>query len=213
MKRYLLLLAVMVLGFAGSAQADPACTAGTVVIGPGAVSSCTVAGLTFSGFGALNAFGAVPNVGIVINPTVVNGFLVLNFSMSPLGPGDDFFFFFTVTGGISGIDLSVGGTGAVIDEIACSSPIPTTGPDAFTCPGGNLLASVTGFSQGGNVIAFFPNGSLVNPVYIFKDIGVSADGGSLSTFNQSWHVPEPATLALFGMGLLGLAGVRRKISL
>jgi hypothetical protein len=62
---------------------------------------------------------------------------------------------------------------------------------------------------------------LTSPAYIYKDISVdgrtgnvfgAADAGALSGFTQSFHtaVPEPMTLSMMGLGLLGLGLVRRR---
>jgi hypothetical protein len=104
---------------------------------------------------------------------------------------------------------------------------------------GNLADSITwtmGFADSNNPIsiAFYDiNGNVVNAispnllsgynVYTFSGLGVFAglsifnntDPAGLRyqnfSYNQVTGIPEPTTLLLLGLGLLGVAGVRRKL--
>jgi hypothetical protein len=77
---------------------------------------------------------------------------------------------FEVTGGVSQLDLALGGTDATVTERACStSPIPTTGPAAFLCPTGQLGA-VSDFSNDPSAPVFSLPFASTSPIYIFKDI-------------------------------------------
>ena len=143
----------------------------------------------------------------------------------------DEWFYFQVDGGVNGIDLTVGGNqNASITEKVCLTPInPSTGNN---CTGGdavNRLAflTVTGGSSAKVMFSapfFDPNtnnggagtaytGGYVQTIYIYKDIllqGPAQNGTSeLSSFSQSFAIPEPMTMALFGSGLLALGLVRR----
>jgi hypothetical protein len=205
-------IAAVVLGLmiAPAAKADPACTNASIVIGAGAISSCSFGGLTFSNFAAVNA-GAVPSplVIAVTFTTDASGNILVSFNPNLTSPVQDLWFFFTVSGGINAIDLAVGGLNATINETACSVLIPL---NSGICPSANILANINA-TTGNTAIGNFPGGTAVSPVFIFKDINVQT-GGSLTNFQQSFHpVPEPGTLALFGSGLLSIAGlIRRKLS-
>ncbi|WP_374580533.1 PEP-CTERM sorting domain-containing protein [Pseudoduganella sp.] len=88
---------------------------------------------------------------------------------------------------------------------------------------GNLLASLSLAANTGNC-AGDPNGSFCqfDPVGVaFAGIARSVDFGgaadfiafdnvTLGTSNPTQDVPEPGTLAMFGLGLAGLARLRRK---
>ena len=58
----------------------------------------------------------------------------VSFNPNPKGGANqDEQFLFTVTGGLSQIDLSLGGSDATITERACANPIATAGPLAVLC--------------------------------------------------------------------------------
>src|SRR5262249_55088855 len=64
-------------------------------------------------------FGVVPYVDIPFNPN-------LPFGVPPAYP-QDIHFFYTVSGGVNQIDLSVGGVGAMIIETACRTQLASQG--------------------------------------------------------------------------------------
>ena len=84
------------------------------------------------------------------------------------------------------------------------------GPYAFTNPGTVLTETDPGFPFVQN--DFVPSG--VNISYLWSAGWTPASfNGEVFTFTGS-SVPEPGTLALFGSGVLGLAGLfRRKMNL
>jgi len=73
---------------------------------------------------------------------------------------------------------------------------------------GNMLAFLTAFGTGPATSAIF---ATADPIWIFKDI--NANGSSISEVNQvytSSTVPEPMTLSMMGVGLLGLGLISRR---
>jgi hypothetical protein len=214
MKKALVLISALLL-VAFSASAAPVC-APALGGSPDNVLvqdfSCSVGPLTFSNFLLVN-MGGSPSGTMTLRTDWVGSEIYLNFNPSlTAGAGltTDEYFYFQVTGGILGVDLSVGGTGASITERVCLTPIDRNSGN--NCTGGlaNQLAAMTNASGVSAVhSALFPSAS---PVYIFKDIllqGPQNGSAELSTFSQSFTVPEPMTMALFGSGLLALGLVRR----
>jgi len=150
----------------------------------------------------------------------VTGSVSLNLNPN-LESAQDESLLFEVTGGVTKLDLALGGTDAQVTERACSSPIPTTGPTAFLCPTGSLLGTVSDFSNDPNAPVFSSPFATTSPIYIFKDIETGngsptsdVGSGQLSELNQSFEVgsavPEPVSLLLLGTGLLSLGLLRRK---
>jgi len=231
MKKALVLMGALLL-VAVSASAAPACVNATSVLSAG--FACSFGGLTFSNFSLANAGGSPSGTMDLVNFGYgADGSVVLNFNPSLTAVGaavTDEWFYFTVTGGVGGIDLSVGGNpAATITERACLTPISLM--EANICTGGDALnrlafLTVSGgasskvlfsapYANGGAGTAYAAmGGGYVPTIYIYKDIllqGPGANNGTteLSAFSQSFAVPEPMTMALFGSGLLALGLVRR----
>ena len=227
--RKLATLALAVISTTGALIAAPiSCSSGNPqdVLTLNSAGGCTFGGLTFNNFQVVPAAGnpnpEVDLVSAVFTDNVVNLQFNPNMSAPPSGGNQDIHFFFTVSGGVDQVDLSVGGVNATIAELVCKSAIPTTSP---SCAPANTLSNIVAYSAGPNSAtstAFAPAGL----IYVYKDIGVSPNspsgaGGALTNFNQSFHVngnfgplgdvPEPFTSALFGSGLAALGIFRRKL--
>jgi len=203
-----------------------------LVINPNDLNEpCTIGALTFSNFSyALNtgAFTtAVPDVATSF--TQASPVVLLEFNPN-LAAGSDLALEALVAGGINEVDLSFNGFGGTgdVNEVVCT--IFTTngtigGPGG--CPTADVLAvlnvngsgtvtaaagaACTGGCTATNVggVAQVNFGNAVSSLWFFKDI--NSGNTSFSEVEESFGVPEPMTLSLLGVGLLGLGLLRKRM--
>lgn len=217
--RFLTLKTVGVLAMAFAFWALPARAMAIPAVCGGGVDvttyteGCTVDGLLFSEFAVLDAGADTVLVNAVL-AQLVGGTVFFTFNPNLTGTGiDDIHFFFKVStldgsANIVGVDLENMGIGNTsIQESLCTVSWLTGG---FGCvgKGGSLIGTGLLALSGQFDNDFF---APVSSAYVFKDI-FKGEGGHLTAFTQSFHVPDGgSTLALLGLGLLGLRTARRKL--
>ena len=165
------------------------------VFGGSPADACTDYGLTFSNFSVyINSGFSSPTPFSMTVAFLTDGSVVFG---SSLVTGEDINLQYKIVSGITTEILSSGGsTGTGVTENVCSTQ--------QTIPGGTCSGTVLGSGSvtGAQTLPITITANSAD--WIFKDIS------GTSAFTER-VVPEPMTLSLMGVGLLGLGLLRKKV--
>ncbi len=205
-----LLCIALATGVLQMASADTICASPVSVTAGGSSPTFSCDGVTFSNFVLSGVTGGATGRLDILSVTVSStGNIVLSENPN-LGAAQHENLWFTVSGSLSSVDLSVGGTAATVTERVCQNPIPMGGALNGLCTDASGTTNMTPLAN-----LTVHSGDLGQPVtvavprmttyYVYKDIATGT-GGGLSDMNESFHaastVPEPASMLLLGSGLM-----------
>ncbi len=210
-----MVFASALLGAVGTMRASSVCTAGPVDLAASTVISC--GGLTFSDFGVVSAAPGTNATVTFVGATSVKGNVAINFNPGLSGSSGpkDLWLYYAISGApVDSVQLTIGGTGASVDEVVSGAPIARNGPEANVCSG-STLANLAEFSPPAQACSTETSAPM-DSLHVFRDVGV-ARAGELSNLSQVYRVPgesqvpEPVTAGLIGAGLVvvGWLGRRR----
>lgn len=215
-----ILVSALVLAFSGLALSDPipACASGSlgsyVALGS---TGCTVGNLLFYDFVVVPSPTSILNnvldSGVTPLTTANNPGLAFNVGLPFAPPGGsqdvaiDYLVMVEAGPPITDSSIaSVPSNGATFGEAECLGGSFSNG-----CTGGTQLSLTSNSSTPGDANTFSPTSS------IGVNLDISSDDGVISNEQVNYSlgssaVPEPASLTLFGIGLLGVAFLlRRKV--
>ena len=166
---------------------------------------CAGSGESFSNFTVSSTAPATVGLsGMTFDSTT--GVVVLTFNPNPSVVPLDIILGYQITGPTTGVDFDVLGTpesGITFTELACSTQL---------C-GGTTNVVFGNIGNAGpvesNSVSFT---ATQTNVWIKKDIDFNSGTSQLTDFMDSSHtpVPEPVTLSMMGIGLLGIGLMRRR---
>jgi len=168
MKTCLVVLAFALLSFTAANASPIVCNvggAGAFTLDGPASPSFTCGQLTFSNFQVVSTSGDAAGTVDLNSASYDSATGGVSLNLNPnLGSSQTEGVMFEVTGGVAQLELSLGGNGAMVTETACSTPIATSGPSAFLCPG-SQLGTVSDFSNDPNAPVFSLPFASTSPIY------------------------------------------------